>query len=800
MARVNTPEALDALVDSANQMRDEADAQSKWLSHQMERISDRIQRLTPFFEERAAAALARTEDIRLDVATIMNGLETLGLFVGKDVVVEQITEGDSAPADVPLTLQQRRLYANEELAVFRAVSPEFDVRDEGEFFSAMRDEPALVDQVFTAQRAVVMMAVRANAVHYGDDLAAFFKSMKFNRANLATFFLVRNGGNIYRVFSPEVSHEAATHLFPMQGEQDRIFRGIDSSQITFDDVRYTDALQDHERYLVHYRRILILLFGLQFRDGILGNFFPDEEAGQFLSLEFQQRYFRFVRDADGDGSALTDGRPGVRAWLRDHYNSIQHGSMVLCDWRLILKEASAPAAFSSFEGYRPKSRFSVCQVDFSNGSPVVKVEVHGQTNRGVERSFRCSVDLSEAVRYTEPGLVCLDSIDSDDLLYYVHNRAARGEMLDHVALFIEGARRLARDDSVIGWVDSLSSTLEKACGCPEVAKQIARIAARFSNDGSPPCSDYATSLSWLASMVTDPESARAFVGERVSADVERIAACVASGRLVAFLVPDEAEKDDRLEPFCWLRRVYLAMDSKAAAAGGRWVPALHSEAGTIPVLGAVPAKSRIEAGRSAFASPSKKARFLDDAISLGQSLAESLSGGQCPRELCDLWRSYVDRLHRNNKSQFVVNANAAVPVGACLTGVGSQYLCLSLSPVHTAAFLDRLTSGTLRPMIRAQYAERYSSSSLHAGRFDSAVSEVESVPLPWNLCVVGASNRVGPYWSGVSALNGETLPADFSFTRQAVAKWSGWLRASNVWIAPDASAIFRQLHGVEDVK
>ena len=67
MARVNTPAALDALVSTAGRMQDEATAQSKWLTHRMERISSMIQRLTPFFEEQCAAALASTENIRSDV-------------------------------------------------------------------------------------------------------------------------------------------------------------------------------------------------------------------------------------------------------------------------------------------------------------------------------------------------------------------------------------------------------------------------------------------------------------------------------------------------------------------------------------------------------------------------------------------------------------------------------------------------------------------------------------------------------------------------------------------------------------
>ena len=51
----------------------------------------------------------------------MDGIKSLDLYIGKDVVVNTIREGESAPPHIPLTFVQRKLAVDEETAVFFSI-------------------------------------------------------------------------------------------------------------------------------------------------------------------------------------------------------------------------------------------------------------------------------------------------------------------------------------------------------------------------------------------------------------------------------------------------------------------------------------------------------------------------------------------------------------------------------------------------------------------------------------------------------------------------------------------------------
>lgn len=74
----------------------------------------------------AAAQLAAFEESRENVESLMKGIASLDLFIGKDVVVNTIIKGNSAPSDIPLTFVQKKLLMDEELAVYLDLGDWFD--------------------------------------------------------------------------------------------------------------------------------------------------------------------------------------------------------------------------------------------------------------------------------------------------------------------------------------------------------------------------------------------------------------------------------------------------------------------------------------------------------------------------------------------------------------------------------------------------------------------------------------------------------------------------------------------------
>ena len=116
-----TSEGIVALKAAASREHQIATVKAEWIQGKTTEIAETIKQMTPFYEEQAAAALAQTEDVRSYVAKLLQGIESLDLYVGKNVEVLTVRDGDAAPKDVPLTFVQKKLLMDEELAVWAEI-------------------------------------------------------------------------------------------------------------------------------------------------------------------------------------------------------------------------------------------------------------------------------------------------------------------------------------------------------------------------------------------------------------------------------------------------------------------------------------------------------------------------------------------------------------------------------------------------------------------------------------------------------------------------------------------------------
>lgn len=117
--------------------------QSEWLQGKNNEITRAVQAVVPYYQEMAAAQLAAFEESRENVESLMKGIASLDLFIGKDVVVNTIIKGNSAPSDIPLTFVQKKLLMDEELAVYLDLGDWFDFTKADLFDQALQKHPGL---------------------------------------------------------------------------------------------------------------------------------------------------------------------------------------------------------------------------------------------------------------------------------------------------------------------------------------------------------------------------------------------------------------------------------------------------------------------------------------------------------------------------------------------------------------------------------------------------------------------------------------------------------------------------------
>ncbi|MDH2234118.1 hypothetical protein N5K37_29815 [Delftia tsuruhatensis] len=576
-----TDQKIGALRTAAQQELQIATIKASWIQGKAGEISSELAKLTPFFDEKAQAALAHTEEVRNYVGELLDGIGSLNLYVGEDVVVQTICEGASAPRSEPLTFVQAKKLMDEELAVFEDLDQRFDFESEARFFDALRAHPALIEQVFPTQRCVLVMCVSRRHIDYGDTWTNTVR----NEENAKVFMLVRNGQNIHRVFSPVESHLGSARLFPTKADdQSMFFRGIDGNKIRFEDVAYSDALNAHEKHALHYKRFLILAAGLDHRLKLFGDFHDEGESLAFVSQRFQDRWCRFLHDDDA-GSMLDGGvaRPSYQSWIDSKNAYLRPGSRVLCQWRdLINPDTASGITKRTYQDHGRGFTMTAnalspmeCVVAYKDGCDVC-VDVHVQIDSyRSDRQFNAKVRVSKFRPnywdHEEMPYLVLDAVEPEDLRWYIHHRNTRVNHLSYIRFFKQAlklveAERAAEEPAR----QALLQALNDGCVGPEHERPAlvhrAVIAWRAAHRGKPlPHPQQKATAEWRR--LLDQMFSLSREGMGLVAQVQEFAErqgyaplrLVLSGKSkhVLYAAPQEDECDNRLMPHAWVHRITL---------------------------------------------------------------------------------------------------------------------------------------------------------------------------------------------------------------------------------------------------
>lgn len=414
-----------------------AEIKSQWISKKTTEIATTLAKLAPFYEEQAACALAQTNDVREYVEKVLKGIESLDLYIGKNVIIKPVKKGQSAADDIPLSLIQKKLMVDEELAVWLEIDEWFDFSNMPAFFKALNDHPGLVEQIFPTERCILVMATTRRMIDYGDR----WTNNQRNAINETVFLMVRDGENIYQVYSPVESHLGASRLFPSVDDQNKIFKGTDGSTITFEDIAYTERLQSHERHALHYKRFLILLCGLDHRENLFGTFYPGPKTLNFVSLSFQEKYCQFIHDDDGAGMLPNPfAMDSVFKWAKHLNAEIRPGSRIVAFWNRLASKENCPVLFS--KRWRDDSMDNTIVDEITaetvlrkGNDLIVTLPAKSRYNYG-RKPFNATMKINpDDLAQGEIVGLCIDRLDPNDLDFYIHNRQERQNQVYYIQFF-----------------------------------------------------------------------------------------------------------------------------------------------------------------------------------------------------------------------------------------------------------------------------------------------------------------------------------------------------------------------------
>lgn len=757
-----TAEGIKELRATVSRQSEIAKIKASWITSKTGEIAATIQALTPFYKEQAAAALANTEDIRKQVDQLMLGIESLDLYVGKDVVVRSICKGRSADADEPLTFVQRKLMVDEELAVWADVEEWFDFNDHDLFYDALSKHESLLDQLFPTERCIVVMATTRRDLDYGHAIA----NAELNGKNRTVFLMVRDGENIHQVYSPVESHLHAARLFPSKDDQDRVFAGVDGTSIKFDDVVYTDRLADHERYALHYKRFLLLVCGLDHRMKLFGDFYQGPPSLNFVSLAFQEERCRFLHDDDGAGLLPGEVRQSLDSWLREKNEYLRSGSRVLCNWNSVMNPDTAPGACKpdrrgdDFDfRYRAKNTMDIVVANKHGDSTCVDIDVSGYSYaKDGNREFKCRVNLT-ALKDSRWGrsqlaYLCLDAVTPEEIHWYIHNRESRKNHIHYIRFFKVALRHLliereqergTRQKMAQALLDGKIASGNEADGIIQQAVIAWRAANRGkqlpSFVGSKPPAHWKSLLDQMYLLAGEGKKQASAVETYIGSIGLTPLRLVLSGnaKLVVYAAPLPEECDDRLGAHAWVHCIQLEHGKSGLEEASRKWTLLPKAAASETTLHEWSDVSSWTDKVSTFASFTEKQEIFDFA---SQGIGK-LKAFMKPWTISEFSRYFAEwqvaREDAMAKSKHVENPDIAFPVGVVRFRGEMRYLCISADPV---GLLYKMAPDELaRDRLRMEFVKVYANKEMAVSRFMKATYESRI----WSLVEITLNLRSSAY-------------------------------------------------------
>jgi hypothetical protein len=277
-----------------------------------------IRRQQDELQRRIWAMDKELEPLMAQVALLSEGIATINLYLGRDEEIVTLANGRPAPASTPVHVRQQVLAMDEESAL-DAGTGGMDVRNIEAFDRWITADPAHLAQVLPELRGVVAIMARRETRDYGDPWA----NRKLNDANHQTWWLIRNGENLYRMLT---EFNVGRRLVPARNEFTSMFVDVSTKEPLVPGSRaWLEAEKRAGARERHFMKIALILQGLIDRTAV---FAPLPVAG--LSLLAPDRYDagHVVLIAD-DENQITSGRVPFYQWLAAKNAQLTPGMRVI---------------------------------------------------------------------------------------------------------------------------------------------------------------------------------------------------------------------------------------------------------------------------------------------------------------------------------------------------------------------------------------------------------------------------------------------------------------------------------------
>lgn len=282
-------------------------------------MSDKMKILTSILENKRNQLKELRNDFIKKLQQINKVITVLEIYMGIDEEIIQIKEGNNALNNIPLCFRQKLLFMDEEMAEYM-INGGADIRNIEDFqeWLLTNDNYKLI---VPEEKCVVAMRSRRNEKKYG----SLFEDMQYNNAgaNFKTFVLIRNGENLYRIWTNKFN--IYKRLFPKIDQFDKIeveeeIFGQKRIEKKFKEGYWNEDEAENDKE--NFKFNVLMMQGLIDRTEI---FKPMNDK---VNLFDPKTYGESVKLILDDEFVIHTGRPSFREYVKELNKGIKRGSRV----------------------------------------------------------------------------------------------------------------------------------------------------------------------------------------------------------------------------------------------------------------------------------------------------------------------------------------------------------------------------------------------------------------------------------------------------------------------------------------
>lgn len=252
-----------------------------------------------------------------EIKKVMRIIDSIELYLGMHEDLFQLQSGEPTDKDEPIQFRQQILYMDEEVQTLTRSGFGMDFRDI-HLFDEWLVKDKNYEKVLPEKKGVVVFRPRRKYREYSSVDRK--KDAEMNNANRETYFLIRNGDNIYRIHS---NIRVDDRLFPLRKELEELmekYGEIMSKQSEYDKDKVKDEADD---FMYKFQKRAIFLQGLIDRTAV---FHPAHEKLNIFNMDECQDKVNFIYD---DEVALPTGRLSFDEWKYELNRKITRGSRIV---------------------------------------------------------------------------------------------------------------------------------------------------------------------------------------------------------------------------------------------------------------------------------------------------------------------------------------------------------------------------------------------------------------------------------------------------------------------------------------